>query len=97
MPARKIEQLGMDEKVIEDPQVEAALEERQKRRDTLGAVRSSYNEAHAVAMKGLGDLGLKDGMVMRIGRFRITQQPVAERSVSFDVTQSHRVRIDLAD
>lgn len=92
---RPVEQLGMDEQTIEDSEIEAALEERQKRKDSLGAVRKVYDEAHEAAVAAIAKLELPEGGVARVGRFRISRASVAARSVSFETQPTSRLRISL--
>lgn len=94
--ARK-DQLGLDEQVIEDADVEAALDERQKRRNSLDAVRKVYDEAHEKAIAEIAKLELPEGGAARVGPYRITRQSVPARSVSFESKATTRIRIALAD
>jgi len=95
MPARAKGQTGFDEQTIEDPEVEQALEERQKRKDSLGAVRKLYDAAAELANAAVAQLELPEGGAVRVGRFRITRTAVAARSVTFDTKPTSRVRIAL--
>lgn len=54
MPRVKDEaQLGIDEEVIDDQELEAALEEREKRKASLGAVKKIYDGAHQAVLAAL--------------------------------------------
>lgn len=92
---KSVDQLGFDEQTVEDPEVEAALEEREKRKASLGAVRKVYDEAHEAALAAVGRLELPEGGAARVGRFRVTRTAVAGRSVTFETKPSSRVRISL--
>lgn len=58
---RAVEQTAFDEQVIDDPDVEAALEEREKRKSSLQAVRKVYDGAHEAAMAEIAKLELPEG------------------------------------
>lgn len=92
---RLVEQTAFDENVIEDPALEEALEERQRRQNSLNAVRKEYDEAHEKAKAEIEKQELPEGGAMRVGRFRIVRQAVSARQVSFDVKATSRVRISL--
>lgn len=89
------DQLGMDEHVIDDPSIESALEEREKRKNSLNAVRKNYDAAHTIASAKISELELPEGGAVRVGRFRITRQEVAAGHREFDTKASSRVRISL--
>lgn len=96
MPRVKDEaQLGMDEDIVEDEALEAALEEREKRKASAGAVQKLYQAADELAKAELTRLELEDGDVARVGRFRITKSAIPGRSVTFETKPSSRVRIGL--
>jgi hypothetical protein len=97
MPARVRGQLAFDEKAVEDAALESALEERQRRKEAMDAVRLTYKEAHEAAQAEIARLDLGDGTAVRVGRFRITREYVAARSVQFDAASTSRTRILLAD
>lgn len=58
---KSVDQLGMDEQIIEDAEVEAALEEREKRKASLTAVRKVYDGAHEAAVAEISKLELPEG------------------------------------
>jgi cation transport regulator ChaB len=95
MPSRVRNQLAFDEQAVEDAALENALEDRQRRRDSLAAVRKAYDEAHEVAETEIAKLELPDGHAVRVGRFRITRAAVPERHVTFDAKATSRIRITL--
>lgn len=94
---RDVAQLAFDEQVIEDADVEAALEEREKRKESLSAVRAVYDEAHEKATAEIGKLELPVGGAARVGRFRITRQALKARAVTFETKESSRLRIALIE
>jgi hypothetical protein len=89
------DQLGMDEELIENPDVEAALVERQARKDALGGVRKDFNKAHEKVVAALASIELPEEGAVRVGRFRISKSLVSARSVSFETQESSRLRITL--
>ena len=97
MPARTVAQLAFDEHVIEDADLEEALEERHKRRESLRAVRLFYKEADERAKGEIAKQELSEGVALRVGRFRITRTDIPPRSVSFDTQGSSRLTIALVD
>jgi hypothetical protein len=88
-------QTGFDEEVFDDPELEQALEEREKRKASAGAVAKLYQAADELAKAELARLELEDGDVARVGRFRITKSAIPGRSVTFDTKPSSRLRIGL--
>lgn len=92
---RSEDQLGMDEELIENPDVEAALVERQARKDALASVRKDYTKAHEKAVAALNAIELPEEGAVRVGRFRISKSLVSARSVSFETAESSRLRITL--
>jgi hypothetical protein len=95
--AKPTDQLAFDEQTVEDPDVEAALEERQSRKDSLSAVRKDYEEANELALAKVAELELPEGGAARVGRFRIVRSAVAARSVTFETKATSRVRISLVE
>jgi hypothetical protein len=90
-------QLAFDEKLVEDTALENALEERERRRAALNAVRAEYEQAHEAAKVEIEKLELPADKAVRVGRFRIARTAVAARQVSFDTKATTRVRITLLD
>lgn len=91
--ARSVPQLGMDELRVTDDAIEAALVERQRRKNSLDALRVQFQEADERAKAAIANLELTEGAV-RIGAFRITKTYVPSRTVeSFETKASNRIRI----
>lgn len=96
--ATAVDQLGMDEQVIDDADIEAALETRQKRKASLDAVRIDYQEADERAKAVLNKLELLDGRAARVGRFRISRTYIPARTVQpFETAARSQLRIFLVD
>ncbi len=94
---KAVPQLALDEQVIDDAEVEAALEEREKRKASLQAVRKVYDGAHEAAIAEIAKLELPEGGAARVGRFRVARSAIPARSVTFDTKASSRIRISVVD
>ena len=97
MALRMVKQMAFDEKLVEDTALESALEERERRKASLSAVRAEFKTAHAAAAVEIEKLDLGDETAVRVGRFRISQTAAAARSVQFDAEATTRVQITLLD
>lgn len=96
MPDLKaVPQTGFDEEVIDDPDVESALEQREKHKASMAVVRKMYDGAHEAAVAEIAKLELPEGGAARVGRFRITRSAIPARSVSFEAKATSRIRIAL--
>jgi len=87
------DQLALDETVIDDAELEAALETREKRKSSRDAVQKQYAEADAVAKGEIEKLELPEGSAVRVGRFRIARTSIPARSVAFEAKASSRLTI----
>src|SRR4051794_21952214 len=87
------EQTAIDEQVIEDGDLVAALERRQEKKVLAGNARKNYKDADDAVKGRLGDLELAEGDVVRCGRFRISKRAVPARDVSFSTDPSSRLTI----
>ncbi len=92
MTVRDKSQLAFDEQQINDPDLEAVLEEREKKKASKGAVSAQFTEVDKKARDRIGQLELPNG-AGRCGRFRITLKPVGTAHVEFDTKPSRRVYI----
>lgn len=90
-------QLAMDERVVKDPELEAALEARLRAYDDAAEVRRVYEEKDEVAKGLLEKLELADGMVVRVGRFRVEKRFIPEKEVSFTSRSTSRLAIKLEE
>lgn len=93
---KEVPQTGFDEQVIEDEEIETALEDRQRKKSSLDAVRKIYDGAHEHAMLKVSELELPEGGAARVGRFRITRQEIPAGHREFDTKASSRIRISVA-
>lgn len=96
MPARVRDQLAIDERVLEEPEIEARLEARMRAGDDLAEIRKVFLDADAAARGSIAGLDLTPGQAIRVGRFRVTKVSTPARHADFDVKAGTRVRINLA-
>lgn len=90
-PPRKQAQIGLEDKIINNPELEALLEERQELKPGV----SEYRAADKKAKEAV--LAIDTPTPFRVGRFIITKQAVPAKSVAFDVNESSRVTIKTVD
>lgn len=88
------EQLGMDERLVEDEVLSKALEGRLRAHDDIAEIRSVYKEHDAKVKERVGVLDLADGDAIRVGRFRIAKTAVAAKHVAFDTDPTSRLTIE---
>jgi hypothetical protein len=98
------DQVGMDESaVIDNPEVEQALEERQLKKEALAEHRLAYKNADKRAKSLIEGLTIADPddeetpTVVRVTRFRIIKRFVKGRSVTFETQPRIQLSIGLAD
>jgi hypothetical protein len=97
------DQLGMDERVIQDPDIEQALEERQRAKDERAEKNLAVKNATEKVKSLIGRLEMPDPsdeekpIVVRVGRFRITKRFVKGKTVSFVTEDRVRMSFGLAD
>lgn len=99
MPTKAADQLSLDERVIVDAELEAALEERQRTRMELAPFRRAAREAHDAAKFAAlrHDDEIPDGGAVRVGRFRITKTVVKGRAVSFEAGERTQLSFALLE
>jgi hypothetical protein len=95
--AQANDQLAIDETVVTDAALEAALSRRLQANDNMAEVRGVFNRADTEARALIDKLGLELDDVIRVGRFRITRTMRQGRSVSFDTQPKERVSISLVE
>lgn len=97
------DQLAIDETIIEDRDIEDALEERERLKGESAEHRLAYQQADKRAKGLLERLEMPDPeseeapTVVRVARFRITKKLVKGRSVSFDTEDKVQTTIGLVD
>jgi hypothetical protein len=90
-------QQALDETLVDDAQLERALEEREKFKGKAAKARKDYAEADELA-KGLATaLEISDGQSVRVGRFRLSRRSIPSRAVSFETAPSSRLTIGVID
>jgi hypothetical protein len=99
MPAALVEvsQLGMDEKQIEDPELEAALTQWNAKRDAAALARQDADKVKAVVVAMAEKLDIGTGAVVRVGRWRIERKIRAGRDVSFHTEAKDHLTFHLED
>lgn len=92
---RSVEQIGMDERVVEDDELVGLLEKRLRLRDDASEVRKAAKAADEEAKAALAKYPLEDDQAIRVGRFRIAQRRVEGHAVSFETEGKSRLQIEL--
>lgn len=90
-------QYGLFDQVIENEELEAALEEREKVNNSRKALNAKFKTADTEAKGLISALDLSADDVVRCGRFRIKLSEVAGRSVAFETDPAERLTISLLD
>jgi hypothetical protein len=91
------DQIEMNEKAIDNPQLAALLEERHElNAERLAAVRA-FKEKDDVVKARLSEFELAVGEVARCGRFKIKKTRRAGGDREFTVSPSDQLKIALAD
>jgi len=97
MAAKVDIQLAIDERSVEDPDLERLLDVRTAARDRLAQVRSEARKADDAARSRIEALDIEIDAAVRVGRYRITRKSVAARAVSFETSPSDRIVIALLE
>ncbi|GAJ23727.1 unnamed protein product, partial [marine sediment metagenome] len=84
-------QIDMDDTILENPELEKLLEERQ----VLKASVSEFRKADKAAKEKIQTI--QTPMPSRVGRFLITKQPLAAKLVTFETEEGTRVDIKAVD
>lgn len=96
VPAPQVaDQLGMDERNVEDDALAGLLEARLRAQDDVREVRGVYKAADQAAKEAIAKLDITDGDAVRCGRFRITRKATEPRHVEFDAAAGSRLTIEL--
>lgn len=88
---------SMFDRVVEDAELEAVLDEREKRRLKRLAANTSFKEKDDAARGKLDALDLPDDTVVRCGRHRISVKRTDVTHVSFDRGGKRQISIDALD
>lgn len=97
MAVKQDDQTAIDERVFDSNELEKALEEREKRNNSLKAVRTTFKEADEKVKTMLHEFQLAVGEVGRCGRFRIEHKAIAPREVAWETPATSRLTIRAED
>lgn len=86
-------QTALDERVVENAELERALEDREIAKGAAGEARKKFTTLDDLAKGKVNDLNLQDGEAVRIGRFRVAYRKVPAKSVAFETEPSERLTI----
>ena len=86
-------QLALDERLVENAELEELLERRDSKRIARSFLSKEFDDAHKAAVVEIEKLDLGDGAVVRVGRFRIERIEVKPRAVRFESGASTRIQI----
>jgi hypothetical protein len=95
--AKSDDQLAFDEKVIEDPELEEALEDREKVKSQRSALNAKFKQKHEHAVEMIDELDITEDTVVRCGRFRLSKSHVDSRSVEFTTSPTERLTISTVE
>lgn len=95
MPTQVQAQLAIDETQIDNAELEAALEERLKRKHSAAELTREFKEAHdnVIGLIEAAKLDVPEQGALRIGRFRLTRAISKARAVSFETEEKSRITI----
>lgn len=88
-------QTAMDEIVIEDEELSAALEKRMRLADDKAEIGKSFKIAHEACVELLKGHDLEDGQALRVGRFRVSKRLVAGGPVSYSTSDRSQISFEL--
>jgi len=94
---KAVDQMAIDEKYLDEPALEAALEDLDRVKLERATATAKVKEARAIVDRHSEGLELPDGLVARVGRWRLERVTTPARSVAFDVAPSTRIKISAAD
>lgn len=86
-------QASLYEATIENADLEAVLEQRQRAKDKASSARKTLDELTDQAKALIEQLDLGEGAPVRVGRFVLERKAVAGRSVAFDTGPTTRLTI----
>lgn len=96
MPSRAKDQIAMDERVEDEPAIEAALNQRLQAHDNVAEANRVYKRADDAARVALSAIEIPEDEAVRIGRFRITRTISEAKPVSYTtVAGKEKIQIDL--
>jgi hypothetical protein len=87
------QQTALDERVVEDGELEQLLSDRQIAKGAAGEAKKKFTSLTNLAKEKIEALGLEEGQAIRVGSFRITKKPVPARDVAFETAPTTRLTI----
>lgn len=84
-------QIGMDDTIIENPELLRLLEEREDLKESVANYRAVDKKAKGMIQ------GIETPTPYRVGRFVIDRSKVAPREVNFEIAEGFRFTIKTAD
>lgn len=84
---------GLFDQVVENAELEAALEDREKRNNSKNELTRQYKEAHEKVKGMIAVLDIEEDVTVRVGRFRVTRTKTEGGSVAFDRSPGERLTI----
>lgn len=86
-------QTAIDERVVENAELEQALVDRGKLKAFAGEAAKKYREQDELVRGMVAEFALEDGQSIRVGRYRISRTTVAARKVAFETNPTSRLTI----
>ncbi|HEV8545544.1 MAG TPA: hypothetical protein VGQ64_04585, partial [Candidatus Limnocylindrales bacterium] len=98
MPVSTDPQLALDERAVNHPDLEKALEKHLRARDDASEARGVVKAAKKEIDAHLATIGdFEPETAIRVGRFRITKRHVEAKHVEFDADARDQISIGLVD
>ena len=94
MAVRPMDQIGMDETLVYDHEIEELLEDRQRYKEAAGTANAEYRAAHDRVVAALTSRDELSSDPIRIGRFRLVKTMSAGHAVSFETEPRERIVIE---
>lgn len=88
---------GLFDTIIENTELEQALEAREKVKASRAALNAKFKEADDTAKGLISTLDIEVDQVVRVGRFRISRTAIEGRSVAFETEPTDRLNIAPVD
>jgi hypothetical protein len=89
-------QTSLEELLIEDSELEAQLEARERAKEKAGKARKTFQEVNDAVKVRVDELDGASGATLRCGRFLISRSERPGRNVSFETSPSTRLSIRVA-
>lgn len=96
-PTTGKDQLALDEKVVENDDLEALLDRRMAAKDRLGQLRAEFDQIDREARAMIDGLDLGVDTAIRVGKYRISRTMTTARAVSFETEAKERVSIGVVE